>query len=127
MQGREVFGLVMGALSAGVRAVLAGLWPVLDREAPAFMWRFYRHRLTTDLATALARTQRECLADPATSPISWGVFALFGDAQALPPAWGPGRWWVRWRQKRHASRFPLPPPAIVSLEPQPTSRPGRST
>src|SRR5262245_32565235 len=53
--GREVFGLVTGLLGSGVRSVVAGLWPVADREALPFMWRFYRHRLTCALPEALAR------------------------------------------------------------------------
>jgi tetratricopeptide (TPR) repeat protein len=106
--GREVFGLVTGVLAAGVRSVLAGLWPVGDDQAPAFMWRLYRHRLTADLATALARVQREALRSPAASPLDWAVFALFGDAAALPAPGLLGRWWGRWRQTRHARSFPTP-------------------
>jgi tetratricopeptide (TPR) repeat protein len=105
--GREVFGLVTGLLGSGVRAVLAGLWPVADRETLPLMWRFYRHRLTCDLAGALALAQREALADPDSSPLFWAAFALFGDAEALA---APGRWWRWWarrRQRRHARRFPV--------------------
>src|SRR5207237_285470 len=32
--GGEVFGLVSGLLGGGARAVVAGLWPVADEEAP---------------------------------------------------------------------------------------------
>jgi tetratricopeptide (TPR) repeat protein len=106
--GREVFGFVTGLLGGGVRAVLAGLWPIADREALPLMWRFYRHRLTADLATALARAQRETLRQPDASPLFWAAFSLFGDASALPaphPFW---RWLARWRQRRHAQHFPTP-------------------
>jgi CHAT domain-containing protein len=106
--GQEVFGLVTGLLGGGVRAVLAGLWPVADRETPPFMWSFYRHRLVHDLATALALAQREALALPGGSPLFWAAFALFGDATALPPAASYWRWLARWRQRRHATRFPVP-------------------
>jgi hypothetical protein len=106
--GREVFGLVTGLLGSGVRAVLAGLWPVADRETLPLMWRFYRNRLTADLAQALAQAQREALAAPGSSPLFWGAFALFGDAAALPPPGFGWRWWARWRQRRHARRFPIP-------------------
>jgi tetratricopeptide (TPR) repeat protein len=113
--GREVFGLVTGLLGSGVRAVLAGLWPVADRETLPLMWRFYRNRLTADLATALAQAQRETLAD--SSPLFWAAFALFGDAAALPRPWW--RWWGRWRQRRHAYRFPIPEnPVESSHEPR---------
>jgi CHAT domain-containing protein len=105
--GREVFGLVTGLLSGGVRAVLAGLWPVADREALPLMWSFYRHRLTLDPAAALARAQREELAKGGGSPLFWAAFALFGDAAALPAPRRWGRWLARWRQRRYTVRFPI--------------------
>src|SRR5205823_397393 len=108
LAGREVFGLVTGLLGGGVRAVLAGLWPVADRETLPLMWHFYRERLTHDLAGALARAQRAVLGLPGSSPLFWAPFALFGDAQALPAPGLFGRWWARWRQRRHARRFPIP-------------------
>jgi hypothetical protein len=103
--GQEVFGLVTGLLGGGVRAVLAGMWPVADREVPPLMWRFYRHRLVQELPTALAMAQREALADPASSPLFWAAFALFGDAAALPPPGIWRRWLARHRQRRHLRRF----------------------
>jgi tetratricopeptide (TPR) repeat protein len=108
LMGPEVFGLVTGLLGAGVRAVLASLWTVADRETVPLMWRFYRHRLTQDLAAALALAQRETLAGPDSSPLFWAAFALFGDATALPAPGRCWRWLGRWRQRRHARRFPLP-------------------
>jgi hypothetical protein len=103
--GREAFGLAIGLLGGGVRSVLAALWPVADREVSQLMWRFYRHRLTHSLPTALALTQRE-LMGAGVSPLFWAPFALFGDPQALAPA---GRWWcwlARLRQHWHQRRFP---------------------
>jgi CHAT domain-containing protein len=108
LAGGEVFGLVSGILGGGGGAVLAGLWPVADRETKTLMWRFYRERLTNDLAGALALAQRAALRGPDASPLFWAAFALFGDADALPR---PGRLWAwlaRWRQRRHARRFPTP-------------------
>jgi hypothetical protein len=113
--GHEVFGLVTGLLGGGVRAVLAGLWPVADREILPLMWRFYNSRLTCDLATALAQAQRETLTASDASPLFWAAFALFGDPAALPApgiCWsGPARLWQRW----HARRFPLPFPALTKV------------
>jgi tetratricopeptide (TPR) repeat protein len=106
--GGEVFGLVTGLLGSGVRAVLAGLWPVADQETLPLMWRFYRHRLTADLAAGLAQAQREALAAAGSSPLFWAAFALFGDAAALPAPGPWGRWWARRRQRWHARRFPVP-------------------
>jgi tetratricopeptide (TPR) repeat protein len=105
--GREVFGLVTGLLGGGVRTVLAGLWPVADSETWPLMWRFYRHRLTADLATALALAQRESLAAPDASPLFWAAFALFGDPCALPAPSCLTRWLARRHQARHARRFPV--------------------
>jgi tetratricopeptide (TPR) repeat protein len=104
--GNEVFGLVTGLLGGGVRAVLASMWPVPDRETPELMWGFYRHRLESDLATALARTQRAALTHPNSSPLFWAAFALYGDASALPAPGRFGRWLGRLRARRHAARFP---------------------
>jgi tetratricopeptide (TPR) repeat protein len=104
--GREVFGLVTGLLGGGVRAVLAGLWPVADREVTPLMWRFYRHRLLHPLPTALARAQREALEAPDSSPLFWAVFALFGDGDALPAPGILGRYLARHRHRQHQRRFP---------------------
>src|SRR5262249_12353510 len=101
LMGQEVFGLVPALLGGGVRAVLAGLWAVADRETFPVMWRFYHHRLTHDLATALALAQRETLALPRSSPLFWAPFVLFGDATALPAAGRWGRWSRRWLYRRH--------------------------
>jgi CHAT domain-containing protein len=104
--GQEVFGLVTALLAAGVQAVLAGQWSVPDRETADFMGRFYVERLTCDLATALARTQRACLAEPRSSPLFWSVFALFGWPTALPaPSWW-RRWLAAWQQRRLRRRHP---------------------
>jgi hypothetical protein len=104
--GREVFGLVTGLLGGGVRAVLAGLWPVADQETPPLMWRFYRHRLLHALPTALALAQRETLEAPGCSPLFWAVFALFGDGDAIPAPGILGRFLARRRCRQHLRRFP---------------------
>jgi hypothetical protein len=109
--GGEMFGLVTGLLGGGVRAVLAGLWPVADREALGLMWRFYRERLSSDLATALARAQRQALSAADASPLFWAAFALFGDAAAWPAPGLFGRWLAAWRRRRHERYFPLPAPS----------------
>ena len=77
-----------------------------DREALSLMWRFYRHRLTADLPTALARAQRESLARSDGSPLFWSAFALFGDPSALPAPGPFQRWLARWLQVCHARYFP---------------------
>jgi tetratricopeptide (TPR) repeat protein len=104
LAGREVFGLTCGAMSGGVRAVLAGLWSVPDREALDVVWRFYRHLMVYDPCAALARAQRQVLAQPDGSPLYWGLFTLFGDPSALPPSPLWARGWNRWRQRLHERR-----------------------
>jgi hypothetical protein len=96
-----------GLLGGGVRAVCAGLWPVADTAVRPFMWRFYRNRLLHDLPGALARTQREELASPDSSPLFWAAFALFGDPAAFAPPGLLGRWFGRRRYRRHCARFPV--------------------
>lgn len=83
--GREVFGLVTGLLGAGVRSVLAGLWPLPDRETRDLITAFYLQRRVTDLATAIAAAQREAIADPALSPFHWAGMVLHGDADGISP------------------------------------------
>ena len=114
--GREVFGLVTAALASGVQTVLAGLWPVADRETVSFMGRFYRELMLACPATALARTQRALVND--SHPLFWAVFALFGDPNSLPgPCFFLSRWWRRWQAARHARRFPdVLPPLPARLE-----------
>jgi len=89
LQGSEVFGLVTGLLAAGVGAVVAGYWPVADRESVALMERFYQERLRMDLASALAQAQRAMLSRQESSPLFWATFALFGNPRALR-----GRSWL---------------------------------
>jgi hypothetical protein len=104
LEGHDAFGLTCGVLGGGVRAVLAGLWSVPDREASEVIWRFYRHRMVHDLAASLALAQREVLAESGSSPLFWALFALFGDPTALPasPRWL--RWLNRWGQRLHERR-----------------------
>jgi CHAT domain-containing protein len=103
--GGEVFGLAAGMLGSGVRAVIAGLWPVADAEVSPLVWAFYRHLLATDSCRAMTYAQREALARPGSSPLHWAVFGLYGDPSALPP---PG-WWRkalnRRRLRRHEGIF----------------------
>jgi CHAT domain-containing protein/tetratricopeptide (TPR) repeat protein len=108
LAGGEAFGLVTGLLAAGVRAVIAGLWPVADERTPPLMWSFYRHLLLEPLPAALAAAQREALAGPDASPLFWAAFALFGDPDAIPAAPRPWRWLLRWRQRRHARQYAGP-------------------
>jgi CHAT domain-containing protein len=125
LAGGEVFGLVTGLLGGGVRAVVAGLWPVADAESPALMWSFYRHLMRESLPAALARAQREALSCPGGSPLFWAAFTLFGDPEAIPPSPVPFSWLAPWRQQRHALRYPGPGDAAAGSPPN-RQRPGRT-
>jgi CHAT domain-containing protein len=108
LAGGEVFGQVTGLLAGGVRAVVAGLWPVADEETPPLMWSFYRHLMRESTATSLASAQRESLHRADSSPLFWAAFALFGDGDSIPARSGLWRWFASWRQRRHAQRYPSP-------------------
>jgi RNA polymerase sigma factor (sigma-70 family) len=98
LPGNEVFGLVTGLLGAGVRAVLAGLWPVADEEARPFMWSFYRHRLAASKDRGSRIEDRGSRDDSPRSsildPLSWrrcrgaaragALVALVGTLAAAP-------------------------------------------
>jgi CHAT domain-containing protein len=99
--GGEVFGLVAGLLAGGVRSVVAGLWSIPDHPATVtLMARLYAQRMTASLPTAWRQAQLDALADPASSPLTWAAFGLFGDDASLPrPPWWL-RWWRRGQQRR---------------------------
>jgi tetratricopeptide (TPR) repeat protein len=99
--GRELFGLVTGVLGGAARAVIAGLWPVADRETVPLMLSFYGHLMDHPPAVALAQAQREALGDGESSPATWAVFALFGDPRSIPPPVPGLRWLARIRKRRY--------------------------
>ncbi len=78
--------------------MVAGLWPVTDREALPLMVSLYRHLMTHSPAEALAFAQREALTAPDSNPIMWSVFALFGDPRSIPPPFPGLQWLARLRQ-----------------------------
>jgi CHAT domain-containing protein len=78
----KVEGLVRPFLGAGVPAVVAGLWPVDDRQSAPFFEDFHRRILAGESALhALAGAQRTQLHAPAAAsgqlPV-WAAFELFG-------------------------------------------------
>lgn len=83
LPGDEVLGLHWAFLSAGAGAVLAGLWPLGDRDLFAVMDALYTQlRPGADPALALAVAQRALLAGahgpgPA-SPAVWGGLCVTG-------------------------------------------------
>jgi CHAT domain-containing protein len=90
--GEDLAGEGMASLArfffeAGARSVVSSLWRVSDRSTAQLMERFYRAYLGRGLspAAALARAQRELLAQPETSsPYRWAGFVVQGDAWDSP-------------------------------------------
>jgi CHAT domain-containing protein/tetratricopeptide (TPR) repeat protein len=78
-RGEDYATLARAFLYAGVRNVIATLWPIDDEGAAALADRFYAYRRETDDAEALARAQREMMHDPRYgSPYYWAGYALSG-------------------------------------------------
>lgn len=83
LPGDEVLGLHWALLAAGAGAVLAGLWPLGDRDLLAVMDALYAHlRPGADPALALAAAQRALLSGahgpgPA-APAVWGGLCVTG-------------------------------------------------
>jgi CHAT domain-containing protein len=85
--GRWVVSLPETLCRRGVESVLACLWLVGDRVAPAFMQRFYELLATHPRDQSLRQVQLECLAGrlpdaqgPTADPFVWAGFRLHGGA-----------------------------------------------
>jgi hypothetical protein len=91
LPGRQVISLPETLYRAGVRSVLASLWPVDDAIAVALMGRFYDYLDIHPRDEALRRAQLDCIrgklfadSDPFTShPVAWAGFTLTGDPGRL--------------------------------------------
>ena len=76
--GDELFGLLRGFLSAGVRTVAASLWPADDAATADLMPRFYRLMADGEgPAGALRRAQQETR-EQYPHPYHWAPFAVVG-------------------------------------------------
>ncbi len=76
--GDELFGLLRGFLSAGVRTVSASLWPADDAATANLMPRFYRLMAGGETpAAALRRAQQETR-EEYPHPYHWAPFAVVG-------------------------------------------------
>jgi len=90
-RGDDVSTLAGAFNQAGVLGVVATLWRVPDRGAAVLASRYYVHLARTDAAEALARAQRDLLADPQLrAPYHWAAHVLVGarglSAQSSPSA-----------------------------------------
>jgi CHAT domain-containing protein/tetratricopeptide (TPR) repeat protein len=91
--GEGVMGLANAFFQAGARAVVAGLWPVRDRETSMLVDRLGRHLSEgRSLATALALARREMLSR-GLPPSAWAGMIVLGDGDHVPfPDGSPRRW-----------------------------------
>ncbi|HOX25446.1 MAG TPA: CHAT domain-containing protein [Candidatus Krumholzibacteria bacterium] len=83
ISGEGMVGPASGFVSAGVGTVVATLWPIEDRDAPAFSRRFYRELAQgRTAAEALQRTQQWLRGRPETAhPASWAGYVLLGEGR----------------------------------------------
>ena len=82
--GEGVIGLANAFFQAGAGAVVAGLWPVRDRETAALIDRFGEH-LAEGRAVASAMTQaRRELIEEGAPPAAWAGMVVLGDGDMEP-------------------------------------------
>lgn len=82
--GEGVLGLANAFFQARARSVVAGLWPVRDRETAALVDRFGEHLAAgNSVASALALARREGIrrGDP---PAAWAGMVVLGDGDVVP-------------------------------------------
>ncbi|UCC82911.1 MAG: CHAT domain-containing protein [Gemmatimonadota bacterium] len=78
-RGEDFATLAQAFLYAGAGNVIATLWPVDDAGAGVFAARFYRHLQDAPPVEALARAQRDMMADSTyEAPYYWAAYTLSG-------------------------------------------------
>ena len=91
LEGDELMGLARGFQYAGVRALVASLWPVEDTAAARFMDRFYARLGGGEPPREAVRgTMRELIGE-GRPPHEWAAFYLSGRAPRESSAAGAGR------------------------------------
>jgi len=85
VRGEGVIGLTHAFFEAGATSVIAGLWPLRDRETAKLMDAFYGQLTAgTSVGGALAAAKREMI--EAGEPTSaWAGLVVFGDGGATIP------------------------------------------
>lgn len=79
--GEEQAGLIPAFLSAGTKSIIAGMWPVIDKDAKDFFSLFYK-KLNDGLPKVIAyqNTVKELMTRQNRKNFyNWGMFALIGD------------------------------------------------
>jgi CHAT domain-containing protein len=77
--GDELFGLMRGFLSAGVRSLAVSMWPTDDAATAELMSLFYTNMAQGVSKSAALRTAQRQLRNRWPHPYHWAAFALVGD------------------------------------------------
>jgi CHAT domain-containing protein len=89
--GEGVMGLANAFFLAGARTVVAGLWPVRDRETAALVERFGGHLGDgRSVAEALTLARRD-LIRRGSPPAAWAGMVVLGDGDTVPLTGGSSR------------------------------------
>jgi len=93
--GEGVMGLANAFFQAGARTVVAGLWPVRDREAAALVDRFGGH-LGDGRSVGQAMTlARRDLIRAGAPRAAWAGMVVLGDGEAVPLPGDSSSWGAR--------------------------------
>ncbi len=76
--GDELFGLVRGFLTAGVRTLGASLWSADDNTTAQTMSRFYQEMLAGKSGLEALRTTQRAIRESSPHPYYWANFILIG-------------------------------------------------
>jgi CHAT domain-containing protein/tetratricopeptide (TPR) repeat protein len=81
-EGDDLFGLVRGFLHAGVRNLVASLWPVSDASAARFMEAFHLGLARGDAPSVALREAATAVRALFPHPHDWAPFVLIGTGSA---------------------------------------------
>jgi CHAT domain-containing protein/tetratricopeptide (TPR) repeat protein len=81
-EGDDLFGLVRGFLHAGVRSLVASLWPVSDASAARFMEAFHLGLARGDAPSVALREAASTVRAHFPHPHDWAPFVLIGTGSA---------------------------------------------
>ncbi len=92
-----VLGLGSAFLGAGVKTVVAALWPVDDAATTSLMIHFYDCLASgCSVSESLGFAQQEIASQPATShPYFWAGFVVLGQGDISYPLVRQGSWWEK--------------------------------
>lgn len=94
--GEGIMGLANAFFQAGARTVIAGLWPVRDRETASLVDRFAAHLAQGRSVSAALSLARRDLLRRGAPPASWAGLVVLGDGDIVlvPPEVSRRRRWT---------------------------------